>query len=136
MPTYSFRVCGIGAIDNKGTKSKGLLCADMSVKKASVCAEDLAAETPVFPDDDTAVCLVSTAENNVCAGDYGGPVWAYKYDTTGKVIDQQLLGVTVGSLNIRGNSPCLGGQTIVAMVTPGKVEKWILGVIAGRVVPA
>jgi hypothetical protein len=135
LPKFKFRVCGIGAIDNKGTKSKGLLCGDMDVKKADVCAEALAAEEPVLPEDETAVCLVSSSENNVCSGDYGGPVWAYMYDGTGKVITQFLLGVTVGSLNIRNNSPCLGGQTIVAMITPGKVEKWVKGVIDGRSVP-
>jgi hypothetical protein len=58
-----------------------------------------------------------------------------KYSTDGKtLIDQFFFGITVGSPNIRNNSPCLGGQTIVAMFTPGPVQKWIEGVAAGRVV--
>jgi hypothetical protein len=64
-----------------------------------------------------------------------GPVWATKYSTDGKTLtDQLFFGITVGSPNIRNNSPCLGGQTIVAMFTPGLVQKWILGLAAGRVV--
>jgi hypothetical protein len=81
------------------------------------------------------VCLKSITDANVCAGDYGGPVWATKYSTDGKTLtDQLFFGLTVGSPDIRPNSPCTGGQTIVAMFTPGLVEKWITGVAAGRVV--
>jgi hypothetical protein len=135
---YKFRVCGLGATDNKGTKPKGLLCAELNVIDGAACKTALG-DTTMIPEDGTAICLTSLTDANVCAGDYGGPIWATKYSTDGKTLtDQLLVGVTVGSPNIRSNAPCLGGQTIGAMFTPdmGVNGKWIAGVIAERVVPA
>lgn len=67
---YRIRVCGVGVIDHKGTKSRGLSCTDMLYKKTEDCNTDTEADPPI-PDDST-ICLYSNADNNVCAGDYGG----------------------------------------------------------------
>lgn len=75
---YKFRTCGLGAIDNKGTVSKKLLCVDMDISDAETCKEALntddegRADEIVFPEDGTAVCLTSISDKNVCPGDYGG----------------------------------------------------------------
>lgn len=69
-PTYKFRTCGTGVVDNKGTKSKGLLCADMEIQSVEDCKTALGEIT--LPEDGTAICLVSNSDSNVCAGDYGG----------------------------------------------------------------
>lgn len=60
-------------------------------------------------------------------------MWAYQYGPDKKII-QHFIGITVGSPDITLNSPCQGGQTIVAMFAPGPVQKWIDGVINERVV--
>lgn len=76
---YTFRTCGLGAINNKGTLSnKQLLCVDMDITDAKTCKTNLTpadgtpADAPVFPDDGTTICLSSGDDKNVCPGDYGG----------------------------------------------------------------
>jgi hypothetical protein len=68
---YKYRVCGFGATDNKGTRSKKLLCGYMLVQKADECKAALG-DTAEFPDDGTAVCLTANGDTNICIGDYGG----------------------------------------------------------------
>jgi hypothetical protein len=68
---YKIRVCGFGAINNKVTRSKKLLCGEMIPQKADECKAALGG-TAEFPDDGTAICLNSNGDTNICSGDYGG----------------------------------------------------------------
>jgi hypothetical protein len=72
---YKFRICGFGATDNKGTRSKKLLCGEMLVSSAAECKTVLPDAN--FPEDGTAVCLTSNSDTNVCAGDYGGNFFVF-----------------------------------------------------------
>jgi hypothetical protein len=62
----------LGSIDNKGTKSKGLVCADMDNILSVADCKKIVGDDAVIPDDGTAVCITSNSDKNVCPGDYGG----------------------------------------------------------------
>lgn len=68
-PDFRLRTCGIGAIDNKGTPSKGVLCADVKYVEPDKCADSFES----FPPPEGMICLeFTTPDSNACVGDFGG----------------------------------------------------------------
>lgn len=59
-------------------------------------------------------------DNNVCVGDFGGPVYAYKLDAKGAVDPktQSVICTLTGSPNVRKNAPCLDGHITFCFSTP------------------
>lgn len=72
-------MCGVGAINNKGDRGKGVFCTDMRLVDASngFCKAH-GSPHPVYPPDGLACLQWSDRDNNVCAGDYGSEFKAWK----------------------------------------------------------
>lgn len=133
--------CGVGVIDNKGTRSKGVVCTDVNFVKNEECKDALEdAKNTVYPVADGLACLVwPEKENNVCVGDYGGPVFVVKVTDPKKgTIDlstQEVACVLIGSPNVRENSQCLDGHANLCQFLPGppaqmNARSWIAAVVA------
>lgn len=77
---YKFRVCGVGAINNHGDKVKGtVLCTDVRLVDASngLCKAHGQSD-PYYPADGLACLQWNDRDNNVCVGDYGSELKAWK----------------------------------------------------------
>lgn len=71
-PDFKLRTCGIGVVDNKGTPSKGVLCADVNYVEPDKCVEAYGSSLE-FPPPEGMVCLkFSALDSNACSGDFGG----------------------------------------------------------------
>jgi hypothetical protein len=69
---FKFRACGIGAIDNKGTLPKGVLCTDVNLVASDKCF-DPQDPTKAYEVPESFACIQWPAmQNNLCARDYGG----------------------------------------------------------------
>lgn len=65
-----FRTCGVGALDNDGTRPHGIRCTD--VNPIQCPANPVLGTAPNYPEDGTAICLQWTDRpNNICIGDLG-----------------------------------------------------------------
>lgn len=95
------RVCGFGSISNKPIPPKTLMCTDIFGVTAETCAT---------MNPSTFCTEWSDKENNVCNGDYGGPVYTYSY--SGKTITQTVVGIASFAPNVNPGLPCLSGHRV------------------------
>ena len=124
MKDFKFRACGVGVIGNKGERAKGVVCTEVNfVTDPAKCKEPYAADdaepfvAPAFQ-----YCMQwPDRDNNVCVGDFGGPVYAYKVDEKNVPIpaSQEVVCTLVGSPNVRKNAPCLDGHITFCTVASG-----------------
>lgn len=139
---FKYRACGIGVIDDKGTKPKGVMCTEMNYVEPARCAETFD-PTRTYTIPTGTVCLQwPDRTNNACVGDFGGnkffyktkilvfmcllflplgPVYAYKLDAKGNVVDQEVFCTMIGSPNLRSGSPCLDAHITVCTFLPGPI---------------
>lgn len=115
---FKFRACGIGSINNKGQKSKGVLCTNMEIVPDLQCQDN----SQTFPPPEGMLCMKSIHDNNACAGDFGGPVYAYEVDSKNKIIPktQEIFCTMVGSPNVRSNANCQDGHITYCMFLNGR----------------
>lgn len=70
--TYKFRACGVGSTNNKGEKSKGVVCTDVQIVADASCKK-YGTVSDVHTVPAGMVCVQwSNKDNNVCVGDFGG----------------------------------------------------------------
>lgn len=68
---YKFRAAGIGVVDNKNTKSKGVMVTEVNPISSEVCAAPEDGTIVTIPDDGTAACLLwPDKDNNVSMKNY------------------------------------------------------------------
>lgn len=82
------------------------------------------------------LCVAAPSlSNNVCFGDYGGPLYVYEAGKNGKVIPntQEVFCTLTASPNVRPAASCLGGHLNFCTFLPGpkiagskNVLAWIL----------
>lgn len=66
----------------------------------------------------------SDRDNNLCVGDYGGPIYTYRIDEDGEY-EETVYFIAIGSPDVRLNSPCQGGHTIFAqLILFDNLGKW------------
>lgn len=112
---YKFRVCGIGSTDNKGTKPKDVICTEIDLVESTKCKKyGTTADLHTVPEG-LACFQWSDRDNNVCVGDYGGPIYMHRIDEDGD-LDETLYFIAVGSPDVRENSLCQGGHTVFAQI--------------------
>lgn len=71
LSKFKYRACGIGAINNQGKKSKGVMCTEMNIVPNSQCIGD---RGKLYTPPQNTLCLLwPNRDNNVCHGDFGGP---------------------------------------------------------------
>lgn len=69
---YKFKACGLGVIDDKGNRPKGVMCTEMNIVDSTKCAETFDA-TKTYTIPAGTVCLQwPDRTNNACVGDWGG----------------------------------------------------------------
>jgi secreted trypsin-like serine protease len=96
------RFCGMGSTQNYPTFPATLKCADLRVVPSHQCGVNLTNILCTFWKD---------RDNNVCSGDYGGPLYEVTENGTNKI--QTLVGIASFSPNARKNASCLGGHKVV-----------------------
>ena len=80
---------------------------------------------------DTIACLQwSDRDNNLCAGDYGGPIYAYKTNAKGEVTEQKSFCMAIGSPDVRRNANCQDGHTVFCQFFTLDVKTWIALAVA------
>lgn len=75
-----FTACGIGIIDNKRSKSKGVMCANVTILNPlteSCKSKETGEAFPDIPED--VICLQQTSDANLCSQDYGGEIFLLFY---------------------------------------------------------
>ena len=123
---YKFRACGVGATNNKGEKTKGVICTDVDIVEDAKCRKyGTANEFHTVPAGMSCIQW-SNLDNNVCIGDYGGPIYAYKTDDKGKIIEGDVVCNTVGSPDVRPNAPCKDGHTVYCQLIDSGIDSWII----------
>lgn len=75
-PNPNFRVCGIGAINNKGERPKGVVCTDVNVIDPADGGCKNPETSEVYSPPEGVFCVQwSNQDNNLCAGDFGGELF-------------------------------------------------------------
>lgn len=130
--SYKYRACGIGAIDNYGKKPKVMQCTEVNLVANDKCVNPQD-PTMTYTVPDTFACIQwPSMENNLCAGDFGGPIYIYQLDPKGAAINQQVFCSAVGSPDIRHpSSGCLDGHTTYCQFMTDPLYNWI-GKIEGE----
>lgn len=105
--------CGWGSISNKPTPPKGMQCTELF----GVAAAGFSANTNV-------ICTKwPNKDNNVCPGDYGGPLYLVS-GTTNTVV-----GIAAYSPDMKSNAPCKDGHSVEHSQVAG-FSAWITATIA------
>lgn len=92
----------MGTTLNFPTPPKGLMCTDLYVVPKSECSENPGITCTQWAD----------RENNICNGDYGGPLYINEYDEKGAVTSSTVIGVSSFSPDYRKNAPCQDGHKV------------------------
>lgn len=141
---YKTRACGVGNINNKGEKAKGVRCTEVKIVPNDQCKKyGTPSDLHTVPEG-LACVQWPDRDNNICAGDYGGkneihrdfliyfffisykgPIYAYDTDEKGVISSKKTVCLTIGSPDYRPNAPCQGGQTVFCQLYTPLVELWI-----------
>lgn len=92
----------MGSFQNYPTFPTTLKCTELRVVPPSECGVNLSNILCTFWKD---------RDNNVCSGDYGGPLYEITVNGTNTI--QTLVGIASFSPNARKNASCLGGHKVV-----------------------
>ena len=126
---FKLRACGVGVTDNKGTKPKGVVCTDLNIVDSAQCRK-FGTEADVHTVPEGIACLQwSDRDNNLCAGDYGGPIYAYKTNAKGEAIEQESFCLAIGSPDVRRNANCQDGHTVFCQFYIPGVREWFAGAV-------
>lgn len=101
--------CGFGSIDNKRTPSKVLLCTNLDIVAATECDKN-----------PTTICTTSHGQNNVCSGDFGGPLFYQREDKKFVVA-----GIATYSPDMKNQAPCLD-EHLTAFTRVAFFIDWII----------
>lgn len=127
---YKFRVCGIGVINNYGSISRPVVkCTEVNfITDPLQCKDSYPGAIPYLIPPNQYCMKWPDRDNNACIGDFGGPVYGYKY-IKGELI-QFVVCTLVGSPNLRKNAQCLGGHITFCTLTSGDyltgIHAWII----------
>lgn len=145
---FRYRACGVGFVDHKGTKSKGVACTEVNIVPLNKCVDPKNPQTSFSPPINT-LCIkwpkkdvggsghFHHHESQVCTEDFGNPVYAYEVDKFHHVVPhtQEIFCTTVGSPNVRRGTKCLDEHTVFCTFLPGpsfggasNVFAWILAI--------
>lgn len=107
--------CGFGSTENKPTKPRGLTCTSLNAVTASAgrCTEN-----------SNIICTYwNNKDNNVCPGDYGGPLYVQDSDPP------LVIGIATFSPGQHANAPCKDGHSTEFAQIKSYFENFILATI-------
>ena len=91
-----FKACGVGWINNKRERPKGVVCTEVNFIKSGECQKYPSTELFELPEG-YACFQWADRDNNLCVGDFGGSIYAYELDSKGILKYQQPMCIAVGS---------------------------------------
>lgn len=64
----------------------------------------------------------------MCVGDYGGPIYVYENDASGKQLYQYVFCIAIGSPDSRPNASCQDGHTIYCQYITSPMLDWVTAI--------